>query len=460
MLRPYQEKAIAEIRAHFRTGQNKVLLHLSTGSGKTLIFNYMLTQLAKNGKRGLLVVRGRHLVDQTSERLTKDSVPHGVIMAGHRLFSPDAPIQICSIDTLSARKIFPETDFVVIDEAHLASSSSFINFLANYQSKFILGVSATPYGNDSLRHIADHVVRPVTTKQLIEQKYLVPLRHFCHLTPNLKGVHTRAGDFVTEELEPVMNKLVGDTVGEWKKHAGGMATIVFAVNIAHSNKIKEAFNDAGVPCEHVEAGTSLEERKKILGKLESGELKVVTNVGILCTGVDMPYLRCIVMARPTKSYNLYIQQLGRGTRPFKEKDFCLILDHASNTKRHGFITDERSVCLDGKNNKEKIESPTSCPSCYYIWYKSQEGPVCPNCSEELPASVAKKKIEVINGELVEVKELSKLDQARLDLKNYKKEAKQKGYKSGWAYYRIVTKYGSEIAQQISPQRKVPAWIKR
>jgi superfamily II DNA or RNA helicase len=420
----------------------------------------MLNATAKNKKRGLMLVRGRHLVDQTSERLLRDGVEHGVIMAGHKLYNPSAPIQICSIDTLTSRKIFPDADFIVVDEAHLATSKSFVEFLSHYKDKYILGVTATPFVDKSLRHIADKAVEPISAKELIEQKYLVPLKHFAPFSPNLKKVKTVAGDFDNEQLEEVMSKLVGDTVAEWTKHAQNKPTIVFAVNIKHSLKIKESFLNAGIACEHVEAETPLEQRKALIRNLKDGRLKVITNVGILCTGVDMPFLECIVMARPTKSCNLYIQQIGRGTRLSVGKSHCLILDHASNTLRHGFITDKRDFSLDGKKAKTSFEAPTTCEKCYHVWYKSQDGPTCPSCGHALDPEKAKRKIEVVDGELVEIKELSTLDQARQDFKKWKKEAKSKGYKNGWAYYKLVTKYGSEVAAIVSPKKVVPPWLVR
>ena len=118
MLYGYQQKAVDEIRSLYARGTKKVLLHLATGGGKTHVFSHILKTSAERGKKAIMVVRGRQLVDQASQRLFKEGVRHGVRMANHWNKDFSAPIQICSIDTLSARDNFwPEADLVVIDDS-------------------------------------------------------------------------------------------------------------------------------------------------------------------------------------------------------------------------------------------------------------------------------------------------------------------------------------------------------
>src|SRR5574343_270990 len=103
-MRPYQSGAIEEIKFNFSRKIKKVLLKLATGGGKTHIFSDVMMRTADNGKKCIMVVRGRQLVDQASKRLFHEKVNHGVLMANHWNKNPSAPIQICSIDTLITRQ--------------------------------------------------------------------------------------------------------------------------------------------------------------------------------------------------------------------------------------------------------------------------------------------------------------------------------------------------------------------
>lgn len=122
--REYQTKSISDIREKFREGHRKVLLWLATGGGKTFVFCKMVKDSVSRGKRCIVVVRGRKLVDQASKRLFREGVNHGVLMASHWNYRPQAPVQVCSIDTLISRNLRPDADLIIIDEAHLFTPDS------------------------------------------------------------------------------------------------------------------------------------------------------------------------------------------------------------------------------------------------------------------------------------------------------------------------------------------------
>lgn len=457
-LRPYQEVGLKEISQHYVSGTRKVLLHLATGGGKTVVFSEALKRTAARGAPAIMVVRGRHLVDQASARLMRERVPHGVLMARHWNYRPNELIQICSIDTLMARDLRPPARLVVVDEAHLFLSEGCRDFVASYQDSFILSVTATPYVDKSLRHIADVVVKPVGICELIRDGYLVDARYFAPSSPDLTDVKISAAtkDFEAGSLSEAMQagSLVGDLVHHWIKHGENRSTIIFASSIGHSKNIVQQFCDNGVKAEHCDADTKDAERKAILGRLERGETRVVSNVGILCTGVDLPFVSCLVMARPTKSYNLYIQQLGRGTRPFTGKRDFIVLDHAGNVLRHGFITEEQEANLDGKLAKKGPPAIRVCSACYAAFY----GFRCA-CGYEVPLAERERKVLEVEGDLAEITELPFEAQVQREIEKLKKERKAKGYKRGWVFYRLVDMYGQEVAERFMPKRKVPAWVR-
>jgi DNA repair protein RadD len=480
-LRDYQTLGLDQIRAQFKKKIRKVMLKLPTGGGKTVIFSEVLKTTAYNGHRAMMVVRGRKLVDQASQRLTREGVHHGVLMSGHWNYRPAASIQICSIDTLMSRNLRPEAKVIVFDEAHLAVSAGYMKFVEAYPDAYFLPVTATPYGDKSLRHIADVIVQPISMKQLIERGYLVGFKYYSVSQPNLTGVKVSSSthDYVQDQLADVMQggNLMGDTVDTWIKLGESRPTICFAVTVEHSKNIVLQFISRGISAEHCDADTSDEEREAIYKRLESGQTKVVSNVGILCTGVDLPFVGCIVLARPTKSYNLYVQQCGRGTRTNYDpkiyapgfldlvegrlcaidestKKDCIILDHAGNVVRFGFPTNEPEANLDGKEIK-LLKSPKTCQVCFAVYYGFQ----CPaGCIlPEDQSTGGGRGVVQVDGQLQQITEVPFEMQVQFELDRLKQVQKARGYKAGWVFFRLAEKYGQQVAERFIPKRQAPFW---
>ena len=500
-LRPYQEQAITDIRQQYSTGQRRVLLHLATGGGKTVIFSRILEAVYKNNKRGLLVVKGRELVNNASNRLFREGIDHGVLMANSWNNKPNAKILVCSIDTLTRREIYPKADFIVIDECQDAGSKSYKKFLKQYQNAYILGVSATPHVKNGLQHVADVVVRPVTIKQLIDMGFLCPPKYFIPSKIDVSGVKidSRTGDYVTGQLEKEMDKsaIYGDLVSNWKKKGENRKTIIFAVSIKHSKKITAHFNNSGIPCAHVDANTSAQDREKIIKDLEQGKILAISNVNVFGVGVDIPCLSCCIMARPTKSYNIFIQYLGRCTRIFPNKKDFLVFDHVGACFEHGFIEDEQECILEGwKGESKQIkQSILNCESCFIIFdpkinyqtylknldgneielkkfinnkkeklgdrcFRSKSLFLCPACEHDNTDYVERKRdAEEKEDKLKEISEEDRiLIQQKNRLKELRKIRKAKGYKQGWVYHAFKVEFGEEVAAQFIKKRTVPAWV--
>lgn len=470
--RDYQDLAITEIKAQFLQGIMKVLLWLATGGGKTFIFCKMVKEASLRGKKAIVVVRGRKLVDQASKRLTREGVPHGVFMAKHWNYRPTLPIQVCSIDTLLARGIFPEADLVIIDEAHLATSPGYHEFVSHYPNARFVSVTATPYPEKgTLQHIAQTIVKPTSMVKLIDDGYLVDFRYFGAEHLDLSGVKisSTTKDYIAEDLEKVMvqGQLTGNIISHWKEVVKDLPTICFAVNISHSKYLVERFIEAGIPAAHCDADTPEEEREELIKKLESGEIKILSNVGILCTGVDIPSLGAIIGARPTKSFNLFIQMCGRLTRPIYAAGFDLstaegrkaaiaaskkpkgiLLDHAGNLGEgaHGFPTDEPDVDLSGKRKLKILRESKTCKKCFCVYRE----PRCPECGEEAPERSSTVVLEESDDKLREIVQVE-LDPVKRAHKAFLKEAKETGKKPTWAHYKVVDKFGFEKCLHVLPE---------
>jgi DNA repair protein RadD len=417
------------------------MLQMATGAGKTAIFSTILRGCYEKQKRALMVVRGRSLVDQASKRLEAMEVPHGVFMAGHKRFDLQQSIQIVSIDTARSRAEFPLADYVIVDEAHYAVSDSFKTFLENYGNSRWLSVTATPWSKDGLEHLATKVVYPISIRDLTTRGHLAKARYFVPSDFDASKVEVCGGEFkdASSILQMDEQKITGDIVENYLKNCVGQKTFLFAVNVAHAKIFKDLFEGFGVVSVVITADTPIETRLDLISSCD-----LIISVATLTTGVDVPELRNIILARPTSSKNLYIQMLGRGTRVADGKDFFTIYDHVGNIKRHGFIEDEEKADLKpqkrvkSKNGEVPIKLCGACLSA-----NPTSSSKCSNCGEEFP----KKEQELAVAGRGELKEVRPLTLEEKELKNFRVQCSKllgkawaKGYQSGWMYHEILKKF--------------------
>lgn len=376
-LRPYQTEALQRLRQAARH-HKRLLFTMPTGSGKTLLA-CELVKTAKDKLRSVLFIAySKEVIDQTSSKLTDYGLEHGIIKAGYRP-SLMATVQVASIMTLVRRELPISPELIIIDEAHKTMANTYRKVVDTYPDAWVIGLTATPCRQDGkgLGNVYQDIVIGESMGALIDLGHLVRTKVYAPATLDLKGIGTRGGDYKEEELEKVVNKakLVGDIVDHWQRLAGGKRTVCFATTIAHSNYIVEQFKNAGVSAEHLDGGTPMARRTELLYGLRDGNIDVISNVGVLQEGWDEPSVECMIQARPTKSLRLYMQTIGRSLRPWSGKDYALILDHAGNTIRHGFVHEDIEWTLDKSTsiNKEREKEREAkgliewvCLNCHYV----------------------------------------------------------------------------------------------
>lgn len=385
-LRLYQLTGVQSLRERIRSKRRRLLLVAPTGSGKTIVASYILASALRRGSRSLFIAHRRELIHQTYNKLLRAGIAPsslGILMGRHKLTRKDAPIQIASVDTLRNRDL-PPAELVVVDEAHRSLSETYLKIIDAYiaQGAVVLGMTATPFrGNGGgLGDVYEDLVVIATPSQLIAEGYIAEPRVFSgssnDLAKALRDVKVRAGDYVESELGELMNQstLVGEIVEQWHKHALGVRTVAFSVTVEHSISIRDRFLSAGIAAEHIDAHTPDNERDGILRRLELGITLVVCNCGILCEGWDQPPVKCAILARPTKSPVLYLQQSGRILRPW-ENVTPVILDHACNALLHGLPQEDRTYSLEPKRKRDA--------------YMGAPVKVCPECQAMVPAACAK-----------------------------------------------------------------------
>jgi DNA repair protein RadD len=413
-LRVYQTDLVNSARDLSRTllMPTRIIIQLETGGGKTVLVLEPIRLAHERKKRVLFACRGRELVKQADAHLWEWGIPHGIIMAGED--TAPANIQLCSKDTLLSwvkrrQKIpMPEADLVIIDECHETYAKGWQWILEQYPNAVVLGLTATPVRADgrNLGDIWKGMVQGISTSKLIDGKWIVSTKVFAPYRPDLTGVPTSNGDYAQKPLAARMDKfdLVGDIVSHWKQLADNRRTIAYASSIDHALHICQEFIKEGVRAEHLDGTTELSERDAILKRLADGETTVVTSVGVLIQGVDLPSVSCAIDAQPTKSFGRARQKWGRIKRPFPGKEYAIVLDHAGNIYRHGHPDMDIDWQLDpGAKIQDKVAKqvqaapPIVCPKCHAVFSGSRE---CPNCGLEMKRQPKERKSK--GGQLVEV----------------------------------------------------------
>ena len=175
-LRDYQINCVERLREGVRNGHRSQILVASVGSGKTVIASYLLSE-ARNKKSVAWFVCDRvSLIDQTSATLDRYGVPHGVIQADHWRWRPYEYVQVISAQTLARRNIENKPNLIIIDEAHCVFKS-ITQIIDKYKDATVIGLTATPF-TKGLSKIYSNVVNTVTTDQLINDGWLVPVKMF------------------------------------------------------------------------------------------------------------------------------------------------------------------------------------------------------------------------------------------------------------------------------------------
>lgn len=447
----HQSLALQALRDTVRQGVRRVVLQSPTGSGKTLLSAAIIESALEKKNRVCFCVSSLSLVDQTIGALYNEGLRDiGVVQGAHHQTDWGRPITVASIQTIAKRGVYPEAQIVIIDECHVLHECH-KKWLTHegWQNIPFIGLSATPY-TKGLGNYFQTMITVATTQEMIDRGVLSRFKVFATGHPDLKDVKTLAGDYHEGQLSEAMQAgtLSADVVKTWEKHWGTAQTLCFAVDCAHAQALQKRFEEAGITCGYQDARTPSDERAEIKRKFHDGTYQVVANVGTLTTGVDWD-VRCLILARPTRSEMLYQQIVGRALRTAPGKDHAIILDHSDTTQRLGFVTDIHHDTLHAGNEQTKAEPkerlPKECTACTML--KPAGVRKCPHCGFE---PVAVSHIRETDGELAEVargsvpkgmaKKVYSMQEKTLFLSELKLYALQHGYKTGWAANKFKDKF--------------------
>ena len=339
-LRDYQNDAKSAVFSEFNRGVQSTLLVLPTGMGKTVV----ISKIASEWEHGnvLILAHRVELLDQAADKLSAELGYRPPIEQGLRGVDSDLLWQggnviIGSVQTMrNSKRIskFQREPFglIIIDEAHHATAASYQKILAEClgwdMTCKVLGVTATPKraDNTALGIVFDSVCYSMELQAAIELGWLVDIHQEYVMIDEVDWSEIGSqrnelgeNDFNRGELEAILTQeealhAMATPILDNTKH--GEQAIIFTAGVSHAHQLAAVINRHKPGSAHaVDGETPKEERQEIIRKFHSGEVQYLTNFGIFTEGFDAPAVSRIFMGRPTKSTSLYIQMLGRGTRP-------------------------------------------------------------------------------------------------------------------------------------------------
>lgn len=444
-LYPHQDSLRTDTRVALRHYQS-VLIYGPTGIGKTNLSSAMIQSIANAGKRVLFLVHRADLLRQTALTFDNFNIPYSFIAAGHH-HNIYRKVNIASIPTLRNRLGKYPADYVFVDEAHLSASGGWAKTINHYkeQGAKIIGLSGSPERLDGrpLGDVWDTMVVGPSTRWLIENGFLSKYKAYAPAGVDLSGVHTRAGDYVTSEVDEIMagKAVLAGAVRHWKRLASGKRTIAFAPSIKRSEQLAAEFRANGVMAVHVDGNTSMEDRRRAFEGFADRQIDVLTNCSLWVEGFDLAAqvgrpctIECVLDYSPTQSLARHLQKHGRGLRADGGEPHVL-LDMVGGFARLGLPDEEREWSLDGKaggkgGQRKAEEQVRICPECGAA---HEPTPRCPECGHEY--AVEARAVSEVEGDLVEIdqeafRQQRAVEQAKArTLPDLIELARSRGYKS-------------------------------
>ena len=363
-LRPYQQEARTAVESEWEQGNDRTLLVLPTGCGKTIVFAKISEDRVRQGDRVLILAHRGELLDQAADKIRTAT---GLICSTEKAEQSclDSQSQWYRITVGSVQSLmrqsrldrFDRSHFqtIIIDEAHHAVSDSYQRVLDYFSGAKVLGVTATPDRGDmrELGSVFDSLAYEYTLPRAIKEGYLSPIKAVTiPLTLDLSGVSMQSGDFKPGDLDTALDPYLYQIAEEMKKYCSDRKTVVFLPLIKTSQKFRDILNGAGFHAAEVNGNS--EDRAGILEDFDKGRYNVLCNSMLLTEGWDCPSVDCVIVLRPTKVRSLYCQMVGRGTRLCEGKDHLLLLDFLWHTERHELCRPAHLIC----DNKEIADRMT------------------------------------------------------------------------------------------------------
>lgn len=416
-LRDYQQIAVDSVFNYFSHSQGNPVIAMPTGVGKSLVVAGLIEQTLKKwpNQRFMMLTHVKELVEQNGNKLRElwPQAPLGIYSAGLNSRDTQHAVIFGGVQSVAKKvKSFGWRDIIIVDECHTISPKETTTYrkvitalTAINPNLKVIGLSATPYrlgqgmitDGGIFTDICCNMTGVADFNRFIELGYLAPLIPFrTSLQLDLSGVRRTANDFNLADLQAAVDKhdvnyaAVQEIQLAMQQRKCGL---IFASGIDHAEHLTEMLNACGVPTTCVHSKMNSEARDNRLASFKGGYYQCMVNNGVLTTGFDHPPIDFIGMLRATTSPGLWVQMLGRGTRPCEGKINCAVADFSGNTPRLGPINDP---VIPRKKGKAGGDAPVKlCEVCGA--YNHASARICcnPVCLHEF---IFVTKVEKVSGD--------------------------------------------------------------
>lgn len=342
-----QIEALYALKNSRREGADKGLVYAATGVGKT----YLAAFDSASFERVLFVAHREEILQQAagSFRNVRHSEDYGFFTGKDKTVGKS--VIFASVSTLGRTVYLNEKyfsrgyfDYIVIDEFHHAVTEQYKKIMAYFKPKFMLGLTATPERMDgrSIYELCDYnVPYQISLQDAINKGMLVPFHYYgiYDETVDYSDVRKVRGKYDEEELtKKLLEKKRFALVHKYYMKYRSEKALGFCCTRKHAETMAKEFCLHGIPAAAVYSnsdGEYSEERKEALHKLEQGEIKVIFSVDMFNEGLDICDIDMVMFLRPTESPVVFLQQLGRGLRKSRGKEFLNVLDFIGNYEKAG-----------------------------------------------------------------------------------------------------------------------------
>ena len=333
-----QEAALEGLRNIREQGKDRALVISATGTGKTFLSAFDVKQY--NPERMLFIVHREQI-------LKKSLIDFQKVLGfnpseGHIYHSGDdlngKKYIFATIQTLSREdnlKAFSKDffDYILIDEVHKAGADSYKKVMDHFTPNFYLGMTATPERTDgqNIYEIFDYnIAYEIRLQDALENDMLCPFVYFGVKDIEINGKLIDEKSNITnltsdERVKHILNKI--DFYGVCNNQVRGL---IFCSSKAEARELSKKLNQHGKRTIALTGDDDINYREKVVKQLEDGELEYILTVDIFNEGIDIPSVNQVVMLRNTQSSIIFVQQLGRGLRKHKSKDYVTIIGNYKN----------------------------------------------------------------------------------------------------------------------------------
>ena len=347
--RGVQIEALYELNKSRNEGYTKALIVAATGIGRT----YLAAFDSKEYKKILFLAHREELIKQASKSFKNI---HPTKLQGffyNKYKDTDKDITFALVQSLGKKEYLDEKyfkkdyfDYIIIDEFHHAVAKNYKNILDYFTPEFMLGLTATPerLDNKDVFALCDYNnVYEIRLKEAINKGFLVPFKYYGIYDDSIDygNIQIKNGKYVEKDLEEklMINKRGELVLNHYLKYSP-KSSLAFCSSKNHAEYMAEYFNKHDIPSATVYSGKQgkhTENRTEAISKLKKGELKILFTVDMFNEGVDIPSIDTVLFLRPTQSPTVFLQQLGRGLRKDKNKEYLTVLDFIGNYKKANLV---------------------------------------------------------------------------------------------------------------------------